>query len=181
MAAATAEASMGWNEDPAAAEPMDEGAAAAEDPMDQNGDAAAAAQPVQEAQVMEQDPPRDRELASHRQAAVTNRMDARPDQLVPYVSLSSSEDESSDSKGKLLKFLTLHYRIFLILVESDADTVILVEAEENNNGVNRDNEDDDGGDEGTLSEASLAEAKEMIIAEVRSLSVSTNRQIITID
>ena len=101
MAAAAAEASMGWNEDPAAAEPMDEGAAAAEVPMEQNGDAAAAAQPVQEAQVMEQDPPRDRELASHRQAAVTNRMDARPDQLVPYVSLSS-EDESSDSEGKLL-------------------------------------------------------------------------------
>ena len=48
--------------------------------------------------------------------------------------------------------------------------------EENNNGDSRDNEDDDGGDEGTLSEA-----REMIIAEVRSLSVSTNRQIITID
>ena len=57
----------------------------------------------------------------------------------------------------------------------------MILVEENNNGVNRDNEDDDGGDEGTLSEASLAEAKEMIIAEVRSLSVSTNRQIITID
>ena len=67
----------------------------------------------------------------------------------------------------------------MFLVESDADTVILVE--ENNNGDSRDNEDDDGGDEGTLSEASLAEAREMIIAEVRSLSVSTNRQIITID
>ena len=66
----------------------------------------------------------------------------------------------------------------MILVESDADTVILVE---NINGDNRDNEDEDGGDEGTLSEASLAEAREMIIAEVRSLSVSTNRQIITID
>ena len=52
---------------------------------------------------------------------------------------------------------------------------------ENINGDNRDNEDEDGADEGTLSEASLAEAKEMIIAEVRSLSVSTNRQIITID
>ena len=52
---------------------------------------------------------------------------------------------------------------------------------ENINGDNRDNEDEDGGDEGTLSEASLAEAREMIIAEVRSLSVSTNRQIITID
>ena len=64
-------------------------------------------------------------------------------------------------------------------VESDADTVILVE--QNNNDANRDTEDDDGGDEGTLSEASLAAAKEMIIAEVRSLSVSTNRQIITID
>ena len=46
----------------------------------------------------------------------------------------------------------------------------------NNNGSSRDNEDDDGGDEGTLSEA-----REMIIKEVRSLSVSTNRQIITID
>ena len=67
----------------------------------------------------------------------------------------------------------------MVSVESDADTVILVE--QNNNDANRDTEDDDGGDEGTLSEASLAVAKEMIIAEVRSLSVSTNRQIITID
>ena len=57
----------------------------------------------------------------------------------------------------------------------------MILVEENNNGDGRDNEDDDGGDDGTLSEASLAEAKEMIIAEVRSLSVSTNRQIITID
>ena len=53
--------------------------------------------------------------------------------------------------------------------------------EENNNGADRDVEDDDGGDDGTLSEASLAEAKEMIIAEVRSLAVSTDRKIITID
>ena len=67
----------------------------------------------------------------------------------------------------------------MVSVESDADTVILVE--ENNNGVDRDIEDDDGGDDGTLSEASLAEAKEMIIAEVRSLAVSTDRKIITID
>ena len=109
MVAATAEASRGWNEDSAAAEPMDEGAAAAEVPMEQNGDAAAAVQPVQEAQVMEQDLPGVRGLASHRQAAVTSRMDARPDQLVPYVSLSSSEDESSDTEGKLLKFLIFHY------------------------------------------------------------------------
>ena len=98
---------MGWNEDPAAAEPMDEGAAAAEVPMEQNGDAAAAVQPVQEAQVMEQDLPGAKKLASHRQAAVTSRMDARPDQLVPYVSLSS-EDESSDSEGKTTKFPTSH-------------------------------------------------------------------------
>ena len=67
----------------------------------------------------------------------------------------------------------------MVSVESDADTVILVE--ENNNGVDRDIEDDDGGDDGTLSEASLAVAKEMIIAEVRSLAVSTDRKIITID
>ena len=67
----------------------------------------------------------------------------------------------------------------MVSVESDADTVILVE--QNNNDANRDTEDDDGGDEGTLSEASLAVAKETIIAEVRSLSVSTNRRIITID
>ena len=53
--------------------------------------------------------------------------------------------------------------------------------EENNNGSGRDNDDDDEGDEGTLTEASLAEANEMIIKEVRSMSVSTNRQIITID
>ena len=100
---------MGWDEGPAVAEPMDEGAAAAEVPTVQNEDVAAAVQPVQEAQVMEQDLPGVKGLASHRQAAVTNRMDARPDQLVPYVSLSSSEDESSDSEGKLLKFLILYY------------------------------------------------------------------------
>ena len=64
----------------------------------------------------------------------------------------------------------------MVSVESDADTVILVD-----NNASRDIEDDDGGDEGTLSEASLAEAKEMIIAEVRSLSFSSDRQIITID
>ena len=103
MAAAAAEAPMGWNEDATAAtgpEEMNEGAAAAEVPMELNGDVAAADQPVQEDQAMEQDLPGVRRLASHRQAAVTSRMDARPDQLVPYVSLSS-EDESSDSEGKL--------------------------------------------------------------------------------
>ena len=52
---------------------------------------------------------------------------------------------------------------------------------EQNNNASRDTEDDDGGEEETLSEASLAVAKEMIIAEVRSLSVSTNRNVITID
>ena len=57
----------------------------------------------------------------------------------------------------------------------------MILVEQNNNDANRDTEDDDGGDEETLSEASLAVAKEMIIAEVRSLSVSTDRQIITID
>ena len=61
-------------------------------------------------------------------------------------------------------------------VESDADTVILVD-----NSASRDIEDDDGDEEETLSEASLAAAKEMIIAEVRSLSVSSNRNVITID
>ena len=64
----------------------------------------------------------------------------------------------------------------MVSVESDADTVILVD-----NSASRDIEDDDGGEEETLSEASLAAAKEMIIAEVRSLSVSTNRNVITID
>ena len=107
---------MGSDEDPDPSEPMeedaaavedpmiqDEGAAAAEIPMAQDEDAAVAVQPVQEAQVMEQDLPGVKGLASHRQAAVINRMDPRPDQLVPYVSLSSSEDESEDSEGKLLK------------------------------------------------------------------------------
>ena len=56
----------------------------------------------------------------------------------------------------------------MILVENKAD-------------ASRDTEDDDGGEEETLSEASLAAAKELIIAEVRSLSVSTNRNVITID
>ena len=64
----------------------------------------------------------------------------------------------------------------MISVESDADTVILVD-----NSANRDIEDDDGGEEETLSEASLVAAREMIIAEVRSLSVSSNRNVITID
>ena len=64
----------------------------------------------------------------------------------------------------------------MISVESDADTVILVD-----NSANRDIEDDDGGEEETLSEASLVAAREMIIAEVRSLSVSSNRKVITID
>ena len=63
----------------------------------------------------------------------------------------------------------------MVSVESDADTVILVD-----NSASRDIEDDDGDEEETLSEASLAAAKEMIIAEVRSLSVSTNRNVITI-
>ena len=64
----------------------------------------------------------------------------------------------------------------MVSVESDADTVILVD-----NSASRDIEDDDGDEEETLSEASLAAAKEMIIPEVRSLSVSSNRNVITID
>ena len=64
----------------------------------------------------------------------------------------------------------------MISVESDADTVILVD-----NSASRDIGDDDGGEEETLSEASLIAAREMIIAEVRSLSVSSNRNVITID
>ena len=111
---------MGSNEDTDSSEPMDEGAAAVETPMSQDEgaaaaeipmaqdeDAAVAVQPVQDVQVMEQDLPGVKGLASHRQAAVTNRMDPRPDQLVPYVNLSSSEDESSDSEGKRLKFSNL--------------------------------------------------------------------------
>ena len=114
VTAAPAETPMGSNGDTAAADPMDEGAAAADStnedaaaaeiPMDQAEIAAVAVQPVQEDQEMEQDLPGVKELASHRQAAVYNRMDPKPDQLVPYVSLSSSEDESSDSEGKRLKF-----------------------------------------------------------------------------
>ena len=107
VAAAPAGIPMDSSEDAAATEPMDEGAAAAENPMVQDEDAAVAVQPVQEAQVMEQDLPGVKGLASHRQAAVTNRMDPRPDQLVPYVSLSSSEDKSTDSEGKPLKFSNL--------------------------------------------------------------------------
>ena len=66
----------------------------------------------------------------------------------------------------------------MFAVESDADTVILVEHRAD---TSKDIEDDDGDEEETLSEASLAAAKELIIAEVRSLSVSTNRNVITID
>ena len=109
---------MGSNEETGSPEPMDEdaaavedpmiqdeGAAAAEIPMAQDEDAAVAVQPVQDVQVMEQDLPGVKKLASHRQAAVYNRMDPRPDPLVPYVSISS--DESSDSEGKRLKFPNL--------------------------------------------------------------------------
>ena len=109
---------MGSNEDADTPEPMDEGAAAAgtpmiqdegaaaaEIPMAQDEDAAVAVQPVQDVQVMEQDLPGVKKLAGHRQAAVYNRLDPRPDPLVPYVSISS--DESSDSEGKRLKFPNL--------------------------------------------------------------------------
>ena len=105
---------MGSNEDSGSSEPMDEDAAAVEDPMiqdegaaaakipkAQDEDAAVAVQPVQDIQVMEQDLPGVKKLAGHRQAAVYNRLDPRPDPLVPYVSISS--DESSDSEGKRLK------------------------------------------------------------------------------
>ena len=57
----------------------------------------------------------------------------------------------------------------------------MILVEQGHNDSNRDTEADDDGEEETLSEASLAAAKEMIIAEVRSLSVSTNRNVITID
>ena len=109
---------MGSNEDTGSSEPMDEDAAAVEDPMIQDEGAAAAeipkaqdeaaavaVQPVQDVQVMEQDLPGVKKLAAHRQAAVYNLMDPRPDPLVPYVSISS--DESSDSEGKRLKFPNL--------------------------------------------------------------------------
>ena len=105
---------MGSNEDPGSSEPMDEDAAAVEDPMIQDEGAAAAnipkaqdedvavaVQPVQDIQMMEQDLPGVKKLAGQRQAAVYNRLDPRPDPLVPYVSISS--DESSDSEGKRLK------------------------------------------------------------------------------
>ena len=179
---------MGSNEDPGSSEPMDEDAAAVEDPMIQEEGAAVAkipkaqdedvaVQPVQDIQEMEQDLPGVKKLAGHRLAAVYNRLDPRPDPLVPYVSISS--DESSDSEGKRLKSSKISFtKTSLVSVESDADTVILVE---NQADASRDTEDDDGTEEETLSEASLAAAKEMIIAEVRSLSVSTNRNVITID
>ena len=111
---------MGSDEDPDPFEPMEEDAAAVEDLMIQNEGAAAAeipkaqeesvaaeVQPVQDIQEMDQDLPGIKKLASQRQAAVYNRMDPRPDQLVPYVSLSSSEDDSTDSEGKLIKFSNL--------------------------------------------------------------------------
>ena len=120
MAVAPAGTPMGSNEDTDSSEPMEEDAAAVEDPMiqdegaaaaeipkAQDEDAAVAVQPVQDVQVMEQDLPGVKKLASHRQVAAYNRMDPRPDQLVPYVSLSSSEDDSTDSEGKLIKFYNL--------------------------------------------------------------------------
>ena len=107
---------MGSNEDPDSTEPMDEDAAAVEDPMIQIEGAAAteipkaqeegaavAVQPVQDIQVMEQDLPGVKKLATQRQAAVFNLMDPRQDPLVPYVSISSDESSDSDSEGKRLK------------------------------------------------------------------------------
>ena len=107
---------MGSNEDTGPHEPMDEDAAAVEDPMIQNEGAAAAeipkvqeegaavaVQPVQDVQVMEQDLPGVKKLATQRQAAVFNLMDPRQDPLVPYVSISSDESSDSDSEGKRLK------------------------------------------------------------------------------
>ena len=79
---------MGLNEDAAAAEApkeTNEGAAVAEAPMELNEDVAAADQLEQEVQVMDQDHPAARKLASHRQAGVINRMDPGAWQLVPYV------------------------------------------------------------------------------------------------
>ena len=107
---------MGSNEAPAPSEPMEEDAAAVEDPMILNEGAAAAeipkvqeegaavaVQPVQDIQVMEQDLPGVKKLATQRQAAVFNLMDPRQDPLVPYVSISSDESSDSDSEGKKLK------------------------------------------------------------------------------
>ena len=107
---------MGSDEDPDPSEPMEEDAAAVEDLMIQNEGAAAAeipkvqeesaavvAQPVQDIQVMDQDLPGIKKLASQRQAAVFNLMDPRKDPLVPYVSISSDESSDSDSEGKRLK------------------------------------------------------------------------------
>ena len=107
---------MGSDEDPDPSEPMEEDAAAVEDPMIQNEGAAAAeipkvqeesaavaVQPVQDIQVMDQDLPGVKKLASQRQAAVFNLMDPRKDPLVPYVSISSDESSDSDSEGKRLK------------------------------------------------------------------------------
>ena len=107
---------MGSTEDPDSSEPMEEDAAVVEDPMIQNEGAAAAeipkaqeedtavaVQPVQDVQVMEQDLPGVKKLATHRQAAVFNLMDPRQDPLVPYVSISSDESSDSDSEGKRLK------------------------------------------------------------------------------
>ena len=107
---------MGSDEDPDPSEPMEEDAAAVEDPMIQNEGAAAAeipkvqeesvaaeVQPVQDIQEMDQDPPGIKKLASQRQAAVYNLMDPRKDSLVPYVSISSDESSDSDSEGKRLK------------------------------------------------------------------------------
>ena len=53
--------------------------------MELNEDVAAADQLEQEVQVMDQDHPAARKLASHRQAGVINRMDPGAWQLVPYV------------------------------------------------------------------------------------------------
>ena len=109
-----------------------------------------------------------------RQVNVVNRMDPKV-WLVPYVSLSSDEEEdNSDEDGKFpLALNTSLLKETLISVASEADTVIL-------NIRNGEEDDDEDGNEESLAEASVP--LDNVIKEARSLSVSDPEvNVITID
>ena len=148
--------------------------AAAEPPLEVNQDAVAV---VEDEQEMEEDVPAAEQPGSPCKANVVNRMDPKI-WLVPYVSISSDEEEDdSDEEGKFLFAFNIPLlKKVSISVMSDADTVILVNG---SNGNDEEDNDEDGNEE-SLAEASLP--VENIIKEARSLSVSApDVPVVTID
>ena len=148
--------------------------AAADPPLEVNQDAVAV---IEDEQKMDEDVPAAEQPGSPRKANVVNRMDPKV-WLVPYVSISSDEEEDdSDEEGKFLFAFNIPLlKKVSISVMSDADTVILVNG---SNGNDEEDNDEDGNEE-SLAEASLP--VENIIKEARSLSVSApDVPVVTID